>query len=289
MNKKTKRKLIIAIVLCGIIGGAAFFLVSLSPATEILVEGVPAPVLDPITPNPNVDGTIELYWTAAEDYSDTEGVTFDRYIIYRKINDETVWSPYKESQINHYTVSGYPSGTYKFAVMTFLKLEIAPGLVSEKPSDLSNSRTVVVDRGGEEPPTEKPEAPTLYPIQSPNTDGEIVLQWDTVSGATGYSIYRSDNGGPNLCIKGGLTSTSYIDTITLSGTYTYRVYAYNFAEISPASETVSVQVDFPVLPPAPTPPEREPLPSNPSILLDATTEIFEITVQLSCDSAVDMR
>ncbi|MBC8102069.1 MAG: hypothetical protein H7Z41_05725 [Cytophagales bacterium] len=71
-------------------------------------------------------------------------------------------------------------------------------------------------------------------------DGEVHLRWTPVPGATGYRIYRSDNGAPFVPILAA-TGSPYTDpTVTAGGSYGYVVRAFNGAGESAASSTQSV-------------------------------------------------
>ena len=68
-------------------------------------------------------------------------------------------------------------------------------------------------------------APTV--AAAVNSTGGIDLTiTPRVSGATGYKIYRSKNGGGYTCIK-TTSSTTYTDTaVSIGSEYTYKIYAY---------------------------------------------------------------
>lgn len=84
-----------------------------------------------------------------------------------------------------------------------------------------------------------PSAPTGLTITSTNP---ITLSWNTVSGATSYSVYRGTSSGDistKTQLASDVTSTSYIDTSALAGTtYYYQVRAINGDGSSSASNEV---------------------------------------------------
>ena len=70
-------------------------------------------------------------------------------------------------------------------------------------------------------------------------DAQVVLNWDAVSGATGYKIKRSTtDGGPYTTLADTATGNSFTDSVGLSnGTpYYYRVYAINVVGLGPDSD-----------------------------------------------------
>lgn len=96
------------------------------------------------------------------------------------------------------------------------------------------------------------EAPTLYPIDPLiDNDGDIMLDWFDVNGATFYEIYRRDNGTTFSLIKPRVVDSMYLDIGLSDGYYDYYIIASNGVGISNPSETKTVQVLIP-LPIAPT-------------------------------------
>jgi hypothetical protein len=79
------------------------------------------------------------------------------------------------------------------------------------------------------PTEEVPEAPTNL-IAIPNNENQVIqLNWDSVTGATYYSVKRSTvEGGPYVNIASGLTDTAYDDADVTPGIiYYYVVTAIN--------------------------------------------------------------
>ena len=77
-----------------------------------------------------------------------------------------------------------------------------------------------IDDGGDIGDGDPPAAPTLYSISpNPDLDGSIYINWNDVSGATRYWVYRN---GVNIKAQ---TISSYTDTITTNGTYSYKIKA----------------------------------------------------------------
>ena len=72
------------------------------------------------------------------------------------------------------------------------------------------------------------------------------LTWDTVAGATGYSIYRSTSPDSGFTYLKGVTGTSYTNTgLTTGKTYYYQIKAYVMVGsrkvMSPVSATISAK------------------------------------------------
>ena len=99
-----------------------------------------------------------------------------------------------------------------------------------------------------------PDAPTgVSATDGTRTDG-VAVTWNSVSGATSYSVWRSDtsSSASASCLMNGITETSYTDTTAVEGkTYWYWVKATSQGGTSAfsASDTGSRKVSAP---PAPT-------------------------------------
>ncbi len=97
------------------------------------------------------------------------------------------------------------------------------------------------------------EAPVLTAISpNPTYDGNVTVQWEVVSGATNYSLYRY--GGyitdlnESVINIANVTGLTYNDTILASGIYYYVVVAFNVTSISPISNCLSVAATPPAAP-----------------------------------------
>jgi hypothetical protein len=86
------------------------------------------------------------------------------------------------------------------------------------------------------------------PVLSTPADGQVEVSWAAVSGAQGYSVYRSFGscpGGPWIPVASGVTGPSFVDTNVSGGVaYSYRVTstsdtgAYCESAPSPCASTV---------------------------------------------------
>lgn len=100
-------------------------------------------------------------------------------------------------------------------------------------------------------PHEIPDCPVLcITVNSPSTDGEIVLEWDLVSNAGDYGVYRSKNDGSFDFLE-KIDENYYDDLVLESGDYSYKIKAGNEAGISDFSNEVSIVVQLEGIPEAP--------------------------------------
>jgi RHS repeat-associated protein len=80
---------------------------------------------------------------------------------------------------------------------------------------------------------------------TPNSQGYVSLAWDIVSGADGYNIYRSTSSGSSALwayqVANG-NATSSIDGQLATGTYYYKISAYNPAEGTVSTPPIKVVV-----------------------------------------------
>ncbi|HVU18608.1 MAG TPA: malectin domain-containing carbohydrate-binding protein [Candidatus Didemnitutus sp.] len=94
-----------------------------------------------------------------------------------------------------------------------------------------------------------PSAPTG--LGSTAGTSNVLLVWNTTSGATSYNVYRgtASNGESGTPIATGVTTTNYSDTSVTNGTtYYYKVAAVNSAGVSALSNETSAMPH--VVPPA---------------------------------------
>jgi parallel beta-helix repeat protein len=91
-----------------------------------------------------------------------------------------------------------------------------------------------------------PTSPTLQNFNSnPDPDGIVALDWDDVSGATSYKVYRNTStiaSTTGLTPIANLSGSLYTDTNLTNGIYYYAVVALNGSGYSAISNCVSVQV-----------------------------------------------
>ena len=184
-------------------------------------------ILNPIMPNPNEDGKIELIW------SEVVGAT--TYYIYRERSSITslvgLTPKYTTSERN-YTDTLITNGLYYYAIV---------GGNSTWNSSRSNCQSVTVVI---------PLTPSVLEVIAPNPDedGIISLNWSKVMGATRYYIYREIS---NITSVIGLTpkyivsANSFTDTLPTNGVYYYAIVAGDAFVNSSRSNCRSVTVAIP--------------------------------------------
>ena len=97
-------------------------------------------------------------------------------------------------------------------------------------------------------PPDTPELATIVP--NPTQLNTVYLDWDTISRATSYSVYRSTSyiwSVEELTALAVVTDSEYLDTVPSEGFYYYVVVAENFAGNSSHSNLQTVEVKFPDL------------------------------------------
>jgi hypothetical protein len=215
-----------------VVAGNDFTNSSISNCENITVAlSVPsAPQLYPIAPDPSTSGVINVNW------SSVTGAT--SYYLFRDTTPSfpiSGLSPIATGGASNYTDTISINGTYYYVV-------IATNTTGN--STLSNYENVTVSI----PPSPIPSPPYLYAI-SPNisTTGTINLDWDDVTGATIYYIYRN---GSQISTISGLNpivtspTSAYQDTINTDGTYYYVVVASNTVWNTSISNCQSVTVNL---------------------------------------------
>lgn len=250
--------------------------VSYEPSTEY---NVGVPVLDEISIS---GGSIRLSWSLETGYTITGFYVFI-------CSESAPWS-LLEKLGNVYSYSRIISDEMVFS---FRVMGIATIDGEEHNSQFSNVQSAQVS-------LPVITIPTLKAIESPNTDGIIELDWDTVSNPAdgivcGYLIYRQFGSGGWIEIGEVLIGiTDYTDNVNVNGTYQYYIktvmFSYRFCieTISEPSNIQSVVVGIYVY----VAPPPEAYPSNPSISIndgDETSDSFEVTLTLYCDNAEEMQ
>jgi len=125
-----------------------------------------------------------------------------------------------------------PSGSeYKEGTVVTLTAEAAPGYVfagwsGNVPATNATKTTITIDDDYTVTAnfTRGPDTPTS--ISATLYDGSVIVEWSSVSNATGYRIYRSTSSSSGYTQIGTSTTTSYTDDNVNPGTqYYYKVSA----------------------------------------------------------------
>jgi len=134
----------------------------------------------------------------------------------------TVWNP-----LNDYSYQGLSQGNTAIAKTNYIPVyDAGVRVFGEEPS-------------GDGAPPQPPAAPAGLAASA--GDGQVVLSWQAVPGASSYIVKRSVNsGGPYTTITSGQTQSGYIDTAVQNGTtYYYVVSAVNHAGEGANSSAIS--------------------------------------------------
>jgi hypothetical protein len=79
-----------------------------------------------------------------------------------------------------------------------------------------------------------PDAPALEPISNPEGDGEYTVQWNAVTGATGYELQEAEDADfSSYTVPYSGSGTQYQATGQPSGRWYYRVRASNAGATAP--------------------------------------------------------
>jgi len=184
------------------------------------------PILEVISPNPNIDGYISLNW------GDISGA--NNYLIYR--NEHYILSisgltPIAVVNDSNYQDIIHMNGYYYYAVVA---------INSTATSSVSNCESVVVSI-----PLSTPILDTILPNVSHT--GEVNLNWDDVLGAQIYYVYRD---GANITnseeasLIAQTIDSDYTDSIYVNGIYYYIIIAGDFSSNSSISNCIEVNVEI---------------------------------------------
>ncbi|GAG59424.1 unnamed protein product, partial [marine sediment metagenome] len=184
------------------------------------------PQLDPITPNPDIDGSIDLDW------NDVDRATI--YFLFRDtsfITSTALLTPIATISESFYTEILYQNGIYFYVIIA------SNGVLN---SSISNCNTVTIG----------------WPLYTPNLfhinnygDGTVELFWDEVENATIYYVYQDnvtitsiDHLNPIAIVPA--IYESYFDPIYNTGEYFYVVVASDSFGNSSISNCMSVYVEY---------------------------------------------
>ena len=165
---------------------------------------------------------------------DHNGETGKKYVLERKMDDETEFKAYKE----FYLGKDYQAGetvvfTEAIPCTSTVTYRIKALSYKDTESEYSREKTFTRDAA----------------VAAPTLKGEAIstsiikLSWDKVSGANSYRIERADSeNGEYKVVADNLTTNEYEDKdLKVNTTYYYRAYSLNSAAERPASEVISVK------------------------------------------------
>jgi fibronectin type 3 domain-containing protein len=192
---------------------ASDFESALSTPTAVAVAGPAVPTN--VTASA-ADAQVSVSWTAV-----TEAKSYNIYRSTSQTGTYTkVGAPTTTSYVDTVTVTG--TYYYKASAVSMGGLE----------SDHSMPTTVAVAG---------PSTPTNVTASAANT--QVTVSWTAVTGAKSYNVYRSTNQTGTYTKVGAPTTTSYVDTVTVTGTYYYKVSAVSEGGLESAysaSTTVTI-------------------------------------------------
>ena len=186
-------------------------------ATIKKVPAVPANV-NAVSSNYN---SIILTWTA------DAGAT--GYSIYRSTSPDSGFTYIKGVTGTSYTNTGLTTGTiYYYQIKAYVK--IGTNKIMSPVSETVSVKPI-------------PAKPTGLEATVIDTTS-IKVSWNTVVGATGYSIYRSTSPDSDFTYIKGVTGTSYSDTLLTTGNaFYYKVKAYTMVGTTKVYSTTTSAVE----------------------------------------------
>ena len=188
-------------------------------------------------PATDEDGVYTISWSAS-----TSSTT---YQLERRLGTGN-WSQVYSGAPTSFDEPGLADGTYEYRVRGCDAQSVC--------SDWSTTHTTIVQPASSAPPT-----PTGLTGPTSDDDGSYTISWNASAGATSYELEQRLGTGSWSQVYSA-AGTSDPQTVTVEGSYAYRVRACA-SSCSSWSSLHTVDVDFaPQTPPPPTPPA--PLPFN---------------------------
>ncbi|MCD8336167.1 MAG: hypothetical protein LUD18_02645, partial [Lachnospiraceae bacterium] len=188
-------------------------------STEKTAVYVPTPALKSVS---NVNGGVQVTWGTVT------GATLYR-VYYKRSSDSSYWYQTftaESGSTQNATLSVSSGYTYDIYVKAYI----------DSTGGAASSTLSIVYLA----------APTISSLSSASSG--ICVTWGTVSGASGYKVYRKTGSGSYSLVK-TTTGTSFTDSgLTGGNSYTYQVYAYSGSGTSSGStEKTAVYVPAPAL------------------------------------------
>jgi fibronectin type 3 domain-containing protein len=192
---------------------------------------LPAPVMNPILPNPNpLGGLVYVNWSTVP--------LADNYTLYRATHPISVIDG---SVTNVTTTAGTTATDTLTSAGMYYYAAMATNSSGNSPPAANVSVTI-----GMTPPSLSPITP------STSQTGNVTLNWNFVGGADNYSVYRYTS--PITALNSSVswvntvTGISYADNNLPNGTYYYVVTANNILGNSSLSNNKQVTVAIPPVP-----------------------------------------
>ena len=178
------------------------------------------PVTSLTTPNVKAKaqkGGVDLTWNAVA------GAT--SYSVSRLNPDGKTWTLLNDNvTANRFTDSGLSKGTYTYSV----KAQGVDGIVSA-----AKQVKVKVTSNTIDPPS----------VKAKVSKATVSLSWKAVSGAVSYTVSRLNPDGKTWTVLSDQAAgTSFTDSVSATGTYTYAVRANNAAGVSSDYKAVKAKV-----------------------------------------------
>jgi fibronectin type 3 domain-containing protein len=177
------------------------------------------------------------------------------YYVYRSLDTYGTFTLVGTTSSTSYTDSAVAANTtYYYTVSAFNSAGESPqssyasaatgnavgGSILSAPTGLTGSTSsisIIEYTIGQVTQPSQPMQPS-QPISSTHT---ITLSWNSVSGATGYRVYRSLSASGTYSLVGTTSSASYTDSGVVGNTaYYYTVSAFNSTGESPQSSSITI-------------------------------------------------
>jgi fibronectin type 3 domain-containing protein len=144
------------------------------------------------------DAQVTVSWTAVTGASS--------YNIYRAVGSTETYTKVGASTTASYVDTVAATGTYYYKASA----------VSASDFESAHSTPIAVA-------VTPPAVPT--DVSASAADAQVTVSWTTVDGAESYNVYRSTSQTGTYTKVGASTMASYVDTVTATGTYYYKVSA----------------------------------------------------------------
>ncbi len=220
--------------------GASGYRVS-SSVTVLLPPSAPSRIIVPTTTVKN--GTIAISWSATS--------TATKYQLLESKNGGSWASLTSSTTGTSYTRTGRANGSYKYQIRAYN----TSGWSGYR---VSGSVTVLLP----------PSAPSSIIVPTTTVkNGTIAISWPATSTATKYQLQESKDNGSWVTLSSALTGVSYNRTGRITGSYLYRIRAYNASGWGSFRQSTAVTVLSP--------------PDVPAVITVLAEQIVEGSIQIT--------